>query len=859
MSEHADPVLALDPTWSDDELTRHVLGYYQRTLREDGAAQAFLRDNCIDDVPTLDRLGIGYANRSLGLRLPGMDSKVGRLIRARLQEIGLFRTSGHEHFTGSLVVPFHDASGAVVQVYGRKMLHSQRLGASRDSFLPRPVPPLWNAQALTERAILCESIFDALCFLCAGITHVAALMTTDAADVLTELRDRGVHDVWLAYPRTAGAERATVALAEPLLAGGITCWRLLFPLGMTAREFAKHAPPPAQALDLAIRNARSMGTTITLVQPLPPPSINTPIPAMAEHNHLALLPSAPPAPLPDPGPEARIVGEDVHLVIGDRAYRLRGLGKNTTYDALRVNVRVLSGDACHVDTLDLYNARNRVAFLNAAAEELHVQTETIKRDLGRLILACEQVQEERIRAAMTPTDTAVTMKPQDETEAVAFLRDPALVERILEDFTACGVIGEADNKLLGYVAAVSRKLPEPLAIIVQSSSAAGKTSLMDAILAFVPEEDLVQFSAMTGQSLYYMAETGLTHRVLAIAEEAGVERASYALKILQSEGELRIASTGKDSQTGRLTTQTYTVTGPVALFLTTTSSDLDEELQNRSIVLTVDENREQTRAVHVVQRARKTLAGMLAATDRQAIIGKHRNAQRLLRPLRVVNPYADRLTFPDDRTRTRRDHAKYLRLIEAVALLHQHQREVRTIEYHGAAIAYIDVTVEDIAIANRLAHHALGRSLDDLPPQSRRLLMLIAEYVGNACATRAIDRADFRFTRRDIREATRMGHSQLAVHLGRLEAMEYLIVHGGERGRSRVYELAYDGGGVDGMPVLPGLIDVERLRSGIGDAMSGPFPVPIRGASGGVPLGVNRAESTLPADDATAEPAWRGA
>ena len=117
------------------------------------------------------------------------------------------------------------------------------------------------------------------------------------------------------------------------------------------------------------------------------------------------------------------------------------------------------------------------------------------------------------------------------------------------------MVGEETNKLVGYLAAVSRKLDAPLAVIVQSSSAAGKSSLMDAVLAFVPEEQRVQYSAMTGQSLFYMGETDLKHKILAIVEEEGAQRAAYALKLLQSEGELTIASTGKDPATGRLVTQ----------------------------------------------------------------------------------------------------------------------------------------------------------------------------------------------------------------------------------------------------------------------------------------------------------------
>ena len=45
-------------------------------------------------------------------------------------------------------------------------------------------------------------------------------------------------------------------------------------------------------------------------------------------------------------------------------------------------------------------------------------------------------------------------------------------------------------------------------------------------------------------------------------------------------------------------TQEYHVEGPVMIFLTTTAVEIDEELLNRCLVLTVDEGREQTRAIH---------------------------------------------------------------------------------------------------------------------------------------------------------------------------------------------------------------------------------------------------------------------
>ena len=336
------------------------------------------------------------------------------------------------------------------------------------------------------------------------------------------------------------------------------------------------------------------------------------------------------------------------------------------------------GERFHLDQVDLCRDGERRRFIERAAEETGLTNDLLKRDVGRLLLAVEQAQAELAK----PTENAaavVTLTPEEREAALKWLREPNLIGRLREAFHQAGIIGEESNTLVAYLAGVSRKLERPLAIIIQSASAAGKTTLMDAVLSFFPEEERVKYSAMTGQSLYYLGETSLKHKILAVVEEAGAERASYALKLLQSEGELTIASTGKDPQTGKMVTQEYHVEGPVMIFLTTTAIDLDEELQNRCLTLAVDESAEQTGRIHRVQRERRTLAGLVAHEERKDLLKQLRNAQRLLQPLHVVNPFAPALTFATARTRNRRDHEKYLTLIDAIALLHQHQREIKTL------------------------------------------------------------------------------------------------------------------------------------------------------------------------------------
>jgi DNA primase catalytic core len=776
----------------DAALVREVLDFYHETLKASPEAIDYLASRGLNSVALIDHFRLGYANRTLAYRLPAKSRKAGADLRGRLTRLGLLRASGHEHFRGSVVVPILGERGQLVQMYGRKLGPKLREGTPLHCYLPGPHAAVWNVDALaaSKEIILCEALFDAMTFWVAGFPNV---ITSYGVSGFTEahraaLRRYGTERVLVAYDADEAGDRAAEHVADALTAMGIDRYRVHFPRGMDANAYALANGPAQDSLGTLLRGATWLGRGAPIVAAPEAPS------ALA-----AALPIPPASPVPAPArePTAALTverrGDEVLCTIGDRTYRVRGLAKHTSPDALRVNLLAKRGDEVHVDTLDLYVARARGLFVTQAAKELGLAEETIKRDVGAVILALEALVAEQLAATLTsiPQATASAMSDAERDAALTLLRDPQLLDRILADFERAGVVGEETNKLVGYLAAVSRKLPEPLAIIIQSASAAGKTSLMDAVLAFVPPEERVQYSAMTGQALFYMAETDLKHKVLAVVEEEGAERASYALKLLQSEGELTIASTGKDPETGKLTTHEYHVDGPVMIMLTTTAVELDEELVNRALVLTVDEGQAQTRAIHQRQRLRRTLDGLLASTARADVLAVHRNAQRLLEPVHVVNPYAPQLTFVDARTRTRRDHEKYLTLIDVVAFLHQHQRAHRTVEQGGRALTYIAVTLDDIAVANRLADAVLGRSLDELPPQARKLLGLLTQLVQAIATRERCPTADVHFTRRTVRDFTGWTDFQVRAHLAQLESLEYVVAHRGARGQRYVYALLY--------------------------------------------------------------------
>jgi hypothetical protein len=133
---------------------------------------------------------------------------------------------------------------------------------------------------------------------------------------------------------------------------------------------------------------------------------------------------------------------------------------------------------------------------------------------------------------------------------------------------------------------------------------------------------------------------------------------------------------------------------------------------------------------------------------------------------------------------------KYLTLISAVTLLHQHQRDIKTITRGGKAIRYVETTPADIELADKLAAEVLARSLDELPPGTRRLLDAIHGYVTARCEAEALDADLVRFTRRQLGEALSFGDTQLKVHLARLADYELVIPHRLESG-GFCYELAW--------------------------------------------------------------------
>jgi hypothetical protein len=358
-------MLTLTEAGDDQALLREVVAFYGRTLKDSPEAMSWLMRRAITSAEVVDQFHLGVSNRSLGQALPPGATKAGAEIRARLLRVGVLRESGHEHLAGSLVIPVFDEHGAVTQLYGRKIGESFRAGTALELWLPGPVRGVWNGEALNEReVVLAGGLLDGLTVWSAGQRNVTAALTLDVVpdDVLAAMKAHRVERVLVAYPHDDHGDEAAGKVMDALGGMGIAAVRVEVPDGMSVNELARRRGVAA-LLD-AIRRARP----VTAVVPAPPPSADEAQPAQ----------DAVPAPPAEPAPDDPT--HEVVIEIEDRRYRVRGLEKNTSYAVMKVNLLVSRADhdagAFHIDSLDLYVARQRAAFVRQAAAELGSRTRT---------------------------------------------------------------------------------------------------------------------------------------------------------------------------------------------------------------------------------------------------------------------------------------------------------------------------------------------------------------------------------------------------------------------------------------------------------------------------------------------------
>ena len=746
-------------TMVSPQVLAKVVEHYHKTFCSRRDAQGYLEKRGLTDPNLFRDYQVGYADGSLLELVP----KKGEL-RDQLLSLGVITETSRELLGGCIVVPIPDPlSGKWVSLYGRG------LRTDRHCYLPGPFRGVVNYQAakLSSEIILTESILDAFSFHQAGIRNVIPIYGTNGstADHLDLLKRESIRSVVLALDSDEPGQRAAKALKEKITAAGVSVRSVSFPEGVK------------DANELLISRNGDAG----------------------EIFHKLLAEAEKPSP-PRKKP-SEIAQEDGELVFrrGELTYRLRVYP--VVMGRLRATVKLERGSRFHIDTLDLYSSRSRTEFARRVSKALDVDEGPVEEDLLKLLVEAEKTSQEEPKDASKPPE----LTGSERGEALAFLRQKALLDQVAEDIDALGYVGEETNKKLLYLVAISRKLDDPLSAVILSQSGAGKSGLTEVIEELTPPEDVVFLTRLTPQSLYYTAPGFLDRKLIIIEERHGSMEADYSIRVLQSRKKLIAAAPIKDPLTGNMRTKVFSVEARAAFIEATTESSVNHENATRCFELAMDESAEQTARIHERQRLMKTEKGLHLREKAEAIARKHWNAQRLLEPLPVVIPFADRLTFPSHWMRTRRDHARFLNLIEVSAFLHQFQRE----RQNGAVVASAD----DYKVTYELSREVLSETLSDVRKPLREAYERIQTvYVKQGGP----------ISRRDIREALNVPDSTVRRWLSELVEYEYLVPLQPERarqGRAVRYRLPEREPKVS---ELMGLMTPEELRSVLGNFATSP-------------------------------------
>jgi hypothetical protein len=708
----------------------------------------YLKSRGLGDVETLTHFKIGYVDGGVKKKLSVAQVRAARAI-------GLFNEKGNERYYGRVVVPIYDEQQRPVGLYGRDI--TGRSDATH-LYLAGDHRAVWNAPAAAaypDELIVAESIFDALAIFAAGKKGVIAAYGangwTPHHDALIE--KHSVRKIVFALDNDEAGERATHELATKLDARSIRCHHIKWPEAVKDANdyFAYHAENGFKGTPETFASLLAVAPRIGFIKS--PTARLTLIEKSEEH---ALFEN------------------------GSVSYSVKHWSGS---GALKVVLTARKEDSQHIDHLDLYGAKSRKMFAGVAAVRLAVEPEKIEGDLLALVDHLERLQGETTEAASP--EAVPAMSEAERAEALALLKSPDLLERIAADIELAGYVGEPRNKKLAYLIATSRRLPKPLSSIFRAQSGCGKSFLMECVADLMPPEDVHYFSRLTPQALYYLEPDALTHKLLVVDERDGSEEAEYPIRTLQTRKVLKLAVPIKDPNSGKIKTAVLEIHGPIAYMESTTDQRINPENANRCFELYLDESEAQTRAIFAAQRRARSLEGWRHERMKAAAMRVHHNAQRLLESLKVIIPYVDAIEFPKGWLRGRRDHDRFLSLIEGVAFLHQHQRTIGD----DSGEQYIEASLEDYAIAYDLAHQVFADSAGDLPKPARDFLAQVEAVVAAETGRQKARVEEVWFTRRMIREATKLPDHIIKRYMREIEDFEYVVVQRAPQGGSFRYRL----------------------------------------------------------------------
>ena len=364
----------------------------------------------------------------------------------------------------------------------------------------------------------------------------------------------------------------------------------------------------------------------------------------------------------------------------------------------------------------------------------------------------------------------------EEREAIKFLKRKDLLGKTNELIGKSGVIGEQTNRLLMYLIFTSRKTNNPLHCISLGSSGVGKTHLQSKVAELIPEEDKIEMTVLSANAFYYFNRTELQHKLILIEDLDGAESVLYPLRELQSKKRITKTVVHKDAR-GNTKTIHLTVEGPVSVAGCTTQESIYEDNSNRSFLLYIDESAEQD--IRIMNYQRLISAGKINEDQEYKSREILKDVQRVLKPIKVINPYAEHLELPQSVFKPRRTNSHYLQFIEAITFYKQYQLEQQVNEETGEV--FIETTIEDIEEANELIQDVLLRKSDLLNGACRSFFELLKAYLKTNNQTT--------FTNAEIRRTLRINPSNQKRYMLQLQLAELVQRAKGDKRKGYVYEV----------------------------------------------------------------------
>lgn len=426
--------------------------------------------------------------------------------------------------------------------------------------------------------------------------------------------------------------------------------------------------------------------------------------------------------------------------------------------------------------LDLYNDTQLEKLIRKTSERLEIGTSVVSASIAELTEQLEQYRMEQLANKAPDMPVRPVLSPQDEQTALDFLSAPNLMERTNELIGKSGILGEEINRLIMFVIFTSRKRSQPLHVVSLGASGTGKTHLQEKVGELIPEEDKIEITVLSENAFYYFGQRELKNKLILIEDLDGAENVLYPLRELQSKKRISKTIAHKNTK-GETRTIHLVVEGPVSVAGCTTKEQIYEDNANRSFLLYLDESPLQDQKIMDYQR--KLSAGKVDTEEEERIQTLLKNVQRMLDPVRVVNPFAELLHLPDEVLKPRRTNAHYLQFIEAVTFYHQKQRTEKADPNTGEV--YIETSIEDVELANLLLKETLLRKSDELTGACRNYLERVKSYLEHEAKTQ--------FTNREIRKALKENASNQKRYNGALISGHYIKQVKGKKGTAYCYEI----------------------------------------------------------------------